>query len=34
VLAAELDGAADVPAALRRDAGLARLTDDLAWIHG
>jgi salicylate hydroxylase len=68
VLAAELDGCADVPAALlryaarrrvrtrqvqlmswaasaalhlpdgpaaqRRDAGLARLTDDLAWIHG
>ena len=24
----------DGPAALRRDAGLARLTDDLAWIHG
>ena len=68
VLAAELDGAADVPAALRRyaarrrvrtrqvqlmswaasaalhlpdgpaarrrDAGLARVTDDVAWIHG
>ena len=29
-------GAAQVrgPAALRRDAGLAGLTDDLAWIHG
>jgi salicylate hydroxylase len=24
----------DGPAARRRDAGLARLTDDLAWIHG
>ena len=23
-----------VPAERRRDAGLARLTDDLAWIHG